>query len=218
MMEIYNPQLLNQKLFEREQLIYQARDFLNTRKDENGTISQKEADYFEENFVRGKEELDRLIDNEMNKLTRKPILENPLNNIGGVFGAVETCAYKGVSGADYRKNFFNEIRHNFRTAYNTLQESTTDKGGFLVPSEWHTELISELKNEIQVASPTGNDDAPDSKENDDSWTCDSCQAVNNGKFCTNCGSPKPDNGTWVCPNCSSENSGNFCSNCGTPKP
>ncbi len=78
--------------------------------------------------------------------------------------------------------------------------------------------LSDLKNEIQGTAPAGKEDAPASEVKDGSWVCDSCQAVNNGKFCTNCGSPKPDNGPWVCPNCSSENTGNFCSNCGTPKP
>lgn len=49
-----------------------------------------------------------------------------------------------------------------------------------------------------------------------SWKC-SCGNENTGKFCSNCGSPKPEVSTWKC-SCGSENSGKFCSNCGKPKP
>lgn len=51
----------------------------------------------------------------------------------------------------------------------------------------------------------------------DSWTC-SCGATNSGKFCSECGSPKPAaRGSWVCA-CGTENTGKFCSECGSPKP
>ena len=49
------------------------------------------------------------------------------------------------------------------------------------------------------------------------WICPNCQNENSGNFCSNCGTPRPDDGHWICPNCQNENSGNFCSNCGTPK-
>lgn len=48
------------------------------------------------------------------------------------------------------------------------------------------------------------------------WTC-SCGAVNNGNFCTNCGSPKPAPASWTC-SCGAVNSGNFCTNCGSRRP
>ncbi len=50
------------------------------------------------------------------------------------------------------------------------------------------------------------------------WTC-SCGAVGNtGKFCTECGAPKPDQETgWTCA-CGTVNKGKFCSECGRPKP
>lgn len=51
----------------------------------------------------------------------------------------------------------------------------------------------------------------------DSWTC-SCGAVNTGKFCAECGSPKPaPAGSWTC-SCGAVNTGKFCSECGSPKP
>lgn len=50
-----------------------------------------------------------------------------------------------------------------------------------------------------------------------SWTC-SCGASNTGKFCANCGSPKPaPAGSWTC-SCGTINTGNFCANCGSKKP
>lgn len=50
-----------------------------------------------------------------------------------------------------------------------------------------------------------------------SWTC-SCGAVATGKFCPECGSPKPvENNGWTCA-CGTVNKGKFCQNCGAKKP
>ncbi|MBR4942262.1 MAG: SPFH domain-containing protein, partial [Clostridia bacterium] len=54
-----------------------------------------------------------------------------------------------------------------------------------------------------------------------SWTC-SCGQSNTGKFCANCGNPKPapkapSGETWTCA-CGTENKGKFCLNCGSPRP
>lgn len=48
-----------------------------------------------------------------------------------------------------------------------------------------------------------------------SWTC-SCGTVNQGNFCSNCGSKKP-SAEWTC-SCGTVNQGNFCSNCGNRRP
>ena len=49
------------------------------------------------------------------------------------------------------------------------------------------------------------------------WTC-ACGAANSGKFCSECGNPKPQEPeTWTC-GCGQVNSGKFCSECGKPKP
>lgn len=47
------------------------------------------------------------------------------------------------------------------------------------------------------------------------WTCE-CGNVNTGRFCSECGRPKP-SGEWIC-SCGTANKGKFCSNCGTPRP
>ena len=51
-----------------------------------------------------------------------------------------------------------------------------------------------------------------------SWTC-SCGSVNTGKFCPNCGAPKPAQAANACPNCGfiipdPSNPPKFCPECG----
>lgn len=51
------------------------------------------------------------------------------------------------------------------------------------------------------------------------WTC-ACGSRNTGKFCAECGKPRPEGrqvGEWVCV-CGSRNRGKFCSECGKPRP
>ena len=50
----------------------------------------------------------------------------------------------------------------------------------------------------------------------DGWKC-GCGAVNTGKFCVECGSPKPVANGWTC-GCGHVNKGKFCSECGAKKP
>ena len=50
-----------------------------------------------------------------------------------------------------------------------------------------------------------------------SWKC-KCGATATGKFCPECGSPKPaDSEGWTC-SCGTVNKGKFCQNCGAKKP
>ncbi len=46
------------------------------------------------------------------------------------------------------------------------------------------------------------------------WVC-SCGASNTGKFCSECGAPKP-SAEWTC-SCGAVNKGKFCSECGKPR-
>ncbi len=49
------------------------------------------------------------------------------------------------------------------------------------------------------------------------WKC-ACGATATGKFCPECGSPKPaDDGSWIC-SCGTKNTGKFCAECGSKKP
>ena len=47
------------------------------------------------------------------------------------------------------------------------------------------------------------------------WKC-ACGAVNTGKFCSECGAPRPA-AEWIC-SCGAVNKGKFCAECGKPRP
>ena len=49
------------------------------------------------------------------------------------------------------------------------------------------------------------------------WKCPSCGATATGKFCTECGTKKPEAEGWTCA-CGAVNKGKFCSECGAKKP
>ena len=49
------------------------------------------------------------------------------------------------------------------------------------------------------------------------WTCSCGKADNRGKFCVECGSPKPAEAGWTC-SCGQVNQGKFCCNCDKKKP
>ena len=49
-----------------------------------------------------------------------------------------------------------------------------------------------------------------------SWKC-SCGTVATGKFCPECGAPRPVDDTWTC-SCGAVNKGKFCSECGAKRP
>lgn len=51
----------------------------------------------------------------------------------------------------------------------------------------------------------------------DGWTCACGQTGNTGKFCGNCGQPKPADESWTC-TCGAVNKGKFCAECGKPRP
>ncbi|MCI9142557.1 MAG: SPFH domain-containing protein [Lachnospiraceae bacterium] len=49
------------------------------------------------------------------------------------------------------------------------------------------------------------------------WTCKCGHRDNRGKFCMECGSPKPSDAGWTC-GCGTVNQGKFCTNCGARRP
>ncbi len=65
----------------------------------------------------------------------------------------------------------------------------------------------------QAAAPAAQPAAPAA----DGWTCPGCGKRAFGKFCTECGTKKPEDG-WTCPGCGKVNKGKFCSECGAKKP
>ena len=72
------------------------------------------------------------------------------------------------------------------------------------------ELAARQQAQAPAATPTS----------ETGWTCSCGQQGNTGKFCTNCGKPKPAaSPDWTCPSCGQQgNTWKFCMNCGTKKP
>ena len=62
--------------------------------------------------------------------------------------------------------------------------------------------------------PTNQQQVQQTQQSSDTWKCE-CGHDNTGKFCGECGKPKPSL-NWSC-ECGHENTGKFCSNCGKPK-
>ena len=67
----------------------------------------------------------------------------------------------------------------------------------------------------QAAAPVAPAPAAPAAE---SWKC-TCGATATGKFCPECGSPKPAAPAgWTCKSCGAVNKGKFCTECGAKKP
>ncbi len=71
-------------------------------------------------------------------------------------------------------------------------------------------MNAEQEKARQTAPPT-----PTPDDTKSTWKC-VCGAENTGKFCVECGKPKPA-GSWKCA-CGAENMGKFCPECGAKKP
>ena len=82
----------------------------------------------------------------------------------------------------------------------------TQAGGMNAQSLYQMGAEQQAARQQTPATPMGNN-----------WTC-SCGTTNTGKFCQDCGAPKPVPADgWTC-SCGTLNKGKFCQNCGTPKP
>ena len=71
----------------------------------------------------------------------------------------------------------------------------------------------------QMGYGAGNDGAhavPPAQSVKQPWICPACHVENTGKFCSECGKPKP-SAEWTCPVCGTVNKGKFCSECGNPR-
>lgn len=78
-------------------------------------------------------------------------------------------------------------------------------GGFFESASDSNQTQMERDRQAAPAAPAGG------------WTC-SCGQTNTGKFCSECGSPKPaPTGSWTCA-CGAVCTGKFCPECGSPRP
>ena len=77
--------------------------------------------------------------------------------------------------------------------------------------------MGQQQNNTPPTPPAPDPVSPANAASDSSWTC-SCGTVNTGKFCVECGTPKPaPQAGWTC-SCGAINQGKFCQECGKKKP
>ena len=72
----------------------------------------------------------------------------------------------------------------------------------------------QAQQQMQQPMQTMQQQAPSAPAN--GWKC-ACGTMATGKFCPECGSPKPADEGWTC-SCGAVNKGKFCQNCGSKKP
>ncbi len=124
----------------------EAKNFLDTHRTENGTLSAEDGaiyDHLEEDIMNLGKEIDRLeraeaIDAELSR----PI-GTPLSNIPGRGTDIKT----GRASDEYKAAMLTALRTNFRQISNTLIEGTDASGGYLVPAEYDSRLIEKLEEE-----------------------------------------------------------------------
>lgn len=139
---------INELIEKRNKVWQQAKDFLDSRRTENGTLTaEDDATYskMEKDVVDLGNEIDRLerqknIDEKLRQPTRDPLLNNPSN---GGNDDIKT----GRASNEYKDAMETALRSNFRKVSDILQEGVDGDGGYLVPDEMDARLISTISEE-----------------------------------------------------------------------
>ena len=126
-----------------------AKAFVETKRDKDGILSEEDAKTYAEMEKRVKDisaEIDRMqameaMERELNKPTSTPITENPMNTRS------EKPKKTGRASDEYKQAVLNAIRSNFRQVSNIMQEGVDADGGYLVPDEYDSRLITKLTEE-----------------------------------------------------------------------
>lgn len=126
-----------------------AKAFVETKRDKDGILSEEDAKTYAEMEKRVKDisaEIDRMqameaMERELNKPTSTPIIENPMNTRS------EKPKKTGRASDEYKQAVLNALRSNFRQVSNIMQEGVDADGGYLVPDEYDSRLITKLTEE-----------------------------------------------------------------------
>lgn len=126
-----------------------AKNFLDTHRDDKGMLSADDVATFEkmEAEIMG-------LGEEIKRNERGMALEaelsrpvgSPLTNAPGAGGKLKT----GRASDEYKSAMLNALRSNFRQVSNVLVEGTDASGGYLVPDEYDARLIEALEQENVV--------------------------------------------------------------------
>lgn len=149
---------------ELAQLVEEMRSFLDEHEDEDGNLSEEDAatyDRMNAKVTALKKKIDRhekiaKVDNYLSQPTSKPILSDPSEFGGGwdlPTGDKVIDKAKSIRVTDeYRQAMVRAFRTKFRLVSNILQENVDSSGGFLVPDEWNTQLVTVLDSENVIRS------------------------------------------------------------------
>lgn len=132
----------------RNKVVTEARNFLDTKRLENDTLSDEDSaiyDKMEKSIMDLTKEIEREsrladINAQMNKPTSEPILSKPKTD------PIDE-EKSGFASNEYKSSMLNALRSNFRNISNVLQTGVDSDGGYLVPTEYDSRLIEGLTEE-----------------------------------------------------------------------
>ena len=124
-----------------------AKNFLDSHRNENGILSDEDTKTYEEmeaKIVNLGKEIERqekmdAMEREMAMPVNTPITTKPENT--------KMDEKKGRASDTYKKAFWNAIRSKYGMASNVLSEGVDSEGGYLVPDEFERTLIQSLSGE-----------------------------------------------------------------------
>lgn len=157
-------------------------------------------------------------DEESQKLIQMRNQGAMLSDPGVREGYIQGAAARGLEAAGSNSN-------GAMAGYMGMGMGMNAGGGFLgaassanmqqMEMEKRERMAAEASAKKGSESPASSPAAGSASGGSDSWTCP-CGAVNTGKFCPECGAPRPAV-SWTC-GCGAVNTGKFCSECGKPRP
>ena len=125
----------------------EAKEFAESKKDENGLMSDEDFKTYEEmertieNYTREIKRKKR--EEEMDKTLEKPTTQ-ALTNEPAIFTEEE----KPMRARNvYKKSMMKALRTNFRDISNELKVGTDESGGYLVPEEMESDIVNGLEDE-----------------------------------------------------------------------
>ena len=126
-----------------------AKQFLDTHRMENGTLSAEDASSYDRmeaeinDLTNEIERMKRIDEMEaaMKQPVNTPLTGKPMN------GRMDQELATGRASKQYVKDMLTAMRTNFRQISNVLEEGNDANGGYLVPDEWDKRLIDVLTEE-----------------------------------------------------------------------